>query len=272
LRHPDHRRLTDTSAIRSLGNVARAGLSAVVVLAVLSACAAQASTPASSPVPQAESTPSNSVVANPSPIAPQDSAQPVIPDLPTEAPPTPGPTIPRVPPLKPPAYASRVVVKDLDIDLPVISGDAQPPPSYPLCDVAAYVTRFSQPYETGVTYISAHAQKGMFAPLLKASQEADGQALIGKRVDVYTNDGQRFSYEIDRVVRHALDYAVLATISFDEQTLVLQTSEGPYGTLEKLQVVAALVEETTVDVAEANPEPHPRDCRPEELGGPPAAP
>jgi hypothetical protein len=184
--------------------------------------------------------------------------------------PTPGPTVPRVSPLKPPAYASRVVVPKLGIDLPVISGDLQPPPNYPFCDVAAYVTRFNQPYETGVTYISAHAQAGMFLPLLEASTRADGAELLGQAVEVYTSDGRRFDYRIERVVRHAVDYAVLNEIALDQRTLILQTSEGPVGTLEKLQVIAALEAEATVDVAVAAPPAAPRDCRPPELGASPS--
>jgi hypothetical protein len=175
---------------------------------------------------------------------------------------TPGPSVPHVPPLQPPAYASRVVVKDLGIDLPVVSGDLQPPPNYPFCDVAAYVTLFGQPYENGITYISAHARTGMFLPLLDASERADGQQLLGMAVQVYVNDGRRFDYKIERVNRHATDYSIVDTIPLDVQTLILQTSEGPYGTMEKLQVVASFLSETTVDLDAANPEPHPRECGP----------
>jgi len=150
----------------------------------------------------------------------------------------------------------------MDIDLPVISGDVQPPPSYPFCDVAAYVTRFSQPYETGVTYISAHAQKGMFLPLLQAERADNAQQLIGREIDVYTSDGGMFVYKVDQVVLHATDYAILDSIPLDQHELILQTSEGPYGTIEKLQVVASLQSQTTVPLADANPEPHPRDCEP----------
>lgn len=174
----------------------------------------------------------------------------------------PGPSVPRVPALQPPAFTSRIVVKDLSIDLPVISGDLQPPPSYPLCDVAAYVTLFGQPYETGITYISAHAQKGMFAPLLAASERNDGAEILGMAVSVYTNDGRRFDYEVSRVVRHRTDYSIIDEIPLDEQTLIMQTSEGVYGTVEKLQVIATFVGETPVELAEANPVPNPRDCQP----------
>lgn len=159
----------------------------------------------------------------------------------------------------------------MGIDLPVISGDLQPPPSYPFCDVAAYVTRFEQPYDLGITYISAHAQEGMFLPLLEASRRNQGDSMLGMRVDVYTNDGMRYGYTIERVVRHAVDYEVINSLPLDERRLILQTSEGPFGTTEKLQIVAVPVDEGPVDPAEANPEPSPRDCRPDALrsGDPP---
>jgi hypothetical protein len=176
--------------------------------------------------------------------------------------PTPRVTLPHVLPLQPPAFASRIVIKDLGIDLPVVSGDLQPPPNYPFCDVAAYVTLFGQPYENGITYISAHAQKGMFLPLLAASQRNDGQELLRMTVQVFVNDGRRFNYSIEQVKRHATDYSVVDDIPLDVQTLIVQTSEGTYGTLEKLQVIAAFESETAVDATAANPVPHPRDCEP----------
>ena len=203
--------------------------------------------------------------------APSTSASaPVATGQPTDAPATPTPertpgsTVPRVPPLQPPAYASRVVVEQLGIDLPVVSGDLQPPPNYPFCDVASYLTRFDQPYdEPGFTYISAHAQRGMFLPLLQASERNDGASLVGADVAVYVSDGRRFDYQVTRVVRHATDYAALAELALDQRWLVLQTSEGPFGTLEKLQVIAAYQSSSMVDPAQAAPEPHPRDCRPD---------
>lgn len=230
----------------------------LALLFVLGACTGSAALDSASqlPVPMGSDDPAGSPTGEPSSTGPA-------------APATPRPTLPRVPPLQPPAYASRVVVQGLDIDLPVISGDLQPPPSYPLCDVAAYVTRFGQPYETGVTYISAHAQSGMFAPLLSASERADGAELIGMKVQVYVSDGRQFDYLIDRVVRHAVDYSVLTELPLDEKVLVLQTSEGAYGTIEKLQVIASFESETAVEPAVAAPEPEPRDCRPDELLNPP---
>ena len=203
-------------------------LSLLVLAIAMAACVGQSSAMGPSPAGpgdpaatdlRAAASPGASAV---SPVAlPSAPPTPVASDRPV---PTPGPSVPRVPVLQPPAYASRVVVPSLGIDLPVISGDLQPPPSYPFCDVAAYVTRFNQPYEPGITYISAHAQRGMFLPLLEASRRADGAEMLGQAVDVYTDDGRRFGYRIDRVVRHALDYAVTGDISLEARHLILQTS------------------------------------------------
>jgi hypothetical protein len=191
----------------------------------------------------------------------------------TLAPGTPTPQLSRPPVLQAPAYASRVTVVDSGIDLPVVSGDLQPPPSYPFCDVAAYLTRFGQPYQPGVTYISAHAQEGMFLPLLEASLRRDGRELLGQQVDVYTDDGMRYGYTITEVNRHAVDYSFLADLPRDERFLILQTSEGPFGTLEKLQVLAVALDEEAVDMALADPVANPRDCRPDQLtGGPTPSP
>lgn len=228
---------------------------------LLGACTAEQAAPSSPLAQPAESVPpaSPAAVEGSPPPPSTDSANATATPRPTS------PPLPQVPPLQAPPSASRVVVPELGIDLPVISADLQPPPNYPLCDVAAYVTRFNQPYEAGVTYLSAHAQKGMFLPLLEASQRDDGRELLGLTVDVYTDDGVRYRYIIERVVRHATDYSILAEIPLTERHLILQTSEGVYGTQEKLQVVASFQEEQRVDPGEATPEASPRDCRPAEL-------
>jgi hypothetical protein len=186
--------------------------------------------------------------------------------------PTPGPTLPHMSPLQPPAFASRIAIPALNIDLPVVSGDLRPPPNYPYCDVAAWVTLFGQPYEQGITYITAHAQKGMFLPILRGSQDNDGAAMLGLTASVYTNDGRRFDFDINQVLRHRPEYSLIDEIPLDEQTLILQTSEGPYGTLEKVQVIATFVGETTGDLAEANPSPQPRLCDPSPSPLPSASP
>ncbi len=251
---------TDThSTPRSRPAASRLALGLVVALALAACAGSGAAAPgATQPGAGDSAAPGSSIAAS---LAPGETA---IATGPSDAPRTPGPSVPRVAPLQPPAYASRVVLAGLRIDLPVISGDLQPPPSYPFCDVAAYVTRFSQPYETGITYISAHAQRDMFLPLLQASERNDGQELLGELVEVYVGDGRLFTYRIEQVIRHATDYATLVEIPLDERHLVLQTSEGPYGTVEKLQVVAQFEAESAVDETAANPPATPRDCEPDQ--------
>lgn len=160
------------------------------------------------------------------------------------------------------AVASRVVIPALKIDLPIVAQSYGPGQgSYPLCDVAQYLEIFKQPSQPGATYIYAHAREGMFLPLLLESQRNSGQAMIGDLVQVYTSDGHVYLYQIHRVKRHATDFSLAEDVPEGEQGLILQTSEGPRGTIPKLQVAAKLLNVAQASLAEANPTPHPRDCR-----------
>ena len=133
---------------------------------------------------------------------------------------------------------------------------------YPLCDVAQYLTFFVQPGEPGSTYIYAHAQRGMFLPMLNASRINDGASMIGALVEVYTSQNKRFLYEIYRVKRHATNLNIAINVPAGQHILVMQTSEGPSGTPGKLQVAARLVSVSSVSAAQARPTPHPRVCLP----------
>jgi hypothetical protein len=155
--------------------------------------------------------------------------------------------------------ATRIVVPRLQIDLPVILQQDPQYGDYPLCDVALYDPVFGQPGEGGVTYIYGHAREGMFLPLLIASQTNDGKRLLDDVVLVYTSDNFVFQYRISAVHRHATDLSeALATKT---ETLFLQTSEGPAGTIPKLQVLAAFVSKDSADPKDAHPNAHPRICR-----------
>ena len=55
---------------------------------------------------------------------------------------------------------------------------------------------------------------------------------------VYTTDGMLHLYRITRVKRHATDFSLVADAPRDKEQLILQTSEGPRGTVPKLQVLA----------------------------------
>ncbi len=163
-----------------------------------------------------------------------------------------------------PAAATRIRIPALGIDLPIVPGDLQVPGNpdfYPLCDVGMYLTQYEPPGIEGTTYIYAHAQRGMFLPLLSASESADGAAMIGTQVEVYTADGRLHVYEIDLVKRHATDLSIADTEPGEHQ-LVLQTSEGPTGTIPKLQVRAWPISVSDVERSVANPAPQPRVCAP----------
>jgi hypothetical protein len=184
--------------------------------------------------------------------------------------PRPTPTLspsstPEVTPAPTPApLATRVVVPALEIDLPIVAGDLEVPGNignYPLCDVAQYLTdpAFVQPGEEGTTYLYGHAREGMFLPLLEESQVDEGTAMIDMLVQVYTVDARVYLYEIFEVRRHATDFS-LAVPKPGEHRLILQTSEGPRGTVPKLQVAATLLDIEDADPADARPSPEPRAC------------
>ena len=98
----------------------------------------------------------------------------------------------------------------------------------------------------------------MFLPILDASKVSNGKKMIGMVVEVWTNDDQRFLYEIVDVRRHqlTLDDAAAAT----DEELWLQTSEGPKGTPGKLQVIARPLSQEASDHASAHPKAKPVVC------------
>ena len=152
--------------------------------------------------------------------------------------------------------ATRVRVAALDIDLPVVPpGD---PTAYPLCDVAMWIGALGQPGEGRATYLYAHARKGMFLPMLEQSKKKNGKRMLGMIVEVWTSDDQRFLYEITEVRRHqkTLEDAVTAT----EDELWLQTSEGPQGTVGKLQILAKPISQEASDHKSAHPKAKPVVC------------
>jgi hypothetical protein len=162
--------------------------------------------------------------------------------------------------------ATRVEIRSQRIDLPIISRNQrvrdQGPDLYPPCDVALYHTAFGQPGQGGVTYLYAHAREGMFLPLLTASEKRDGASLLGDLVQVTTSDGRLHVYAIVQVKRHALDFSIIDAGSPGVEQLILQTSEGPAGTVPKLQVRAELLDVQPADPGgpTPTPKPKPRAC------------
>ncbi len=153
--------------------------------------------------------------------------------------------------------ATRVVVAALGIDLPVIlqPGSAD---SFPPCNVAMYIQQLHQPGQPGATYIYAHARTGMFLPILTASTINNGKSMIGMLVQVYTSDNMEFLYEVTAVRRHITDLD--AAFATTDESLWLQTSEGPRGTIQKVQVIAKPLSSGPADPAAAHPTPHPLTC------------
>ena len=203
--------------------------------------------PLFTPLPRPSATQAPAATASPLPL------NPIHPPEPTAAPSSGGDGV-----------ASRIRIPSLQIDLPVVSGHLVVPGNvdlYPLCDVAMFLPDYIQPGQDGATYIYAHAQKGMFWPLLKQSQINDGAALIGSLIEVYTTDDMLHLYEIYTVKRHATDLS-LAEAPPGAHLLVLQTSEGVSGTVPKLQVAARPLSAVPADAGEANPPPRPRVCLP----------
>lgn len=152
---------------------------------------------------------------------------------------------------------SRVVIGALGIDLPVVAAPAGAD-AYPFCNVAMYLPQLHRPGEAGATYVFAHARTGMFLPLLDESRVRDGARMIGMRVDVYTADDRLFTYSIVAVHRHVL--TLEDAIREADETLYLQTSEGPHGTPQKLQLVADPISSGAATEAAAQPTPHPLPC------------
>ena len=157
-----------------------------------------------------------------------------------------------------PALATRVVVSALGIDLPVIQ---QPggPNAFPPCNVAMYLQELHQPGQPGATYLYAHARTGMFLPILTASQINNGQAMLGMLVQVYTSDDQLYLYEVTEVRRHVT--TLDAAFAEQAETVWLQTSEGPRGTTEKVQLIATPLSHGPADHAQANPKAAPVFCQ-----------
>jgi Sortase domain len=154
------------------------------------------------------------------------------------------------------ALPTRIVVPSLKIDLPIVEGNT----SFPLCDVAQYLDGFSNPGQPGTTYLYAHAREGMFLPLLDQSKVNDGAGMIGALVKVYTADLKLHLYQINIVKQHAIDLTLAYDLQPGEHRLIMQTSEGPHGTVPKLQVAAAPIGVFESTAAEALPTPQPRVC------------
>ena len=208
--------------------------------------AAAAADPSDSPMPTILSAEPTTGISLPS-LPPVDGSPPA-----SVMPPSPTPNPNRV--------ATRVVVEQLGIDLPIIKprGDST---TYPQCDVALYIQELSQPGNGRATYLYAHARDGMFGPIYERAilkEHGGPKSMVSMLVQVYTSDDLMFTYEVTEVRLHQLnlDDAVHATT----EELWLQTSEGPKGTPGKTQLLAKLLVSQPVDHDAAHPKPRPVTC------------
>ncbi len=151
-------------------------------------------------------------------------------------------------------HATRVTVPGLGIDLPIVRG----PSGYPLCRVAMYLASLAQPREPGITFIYAHARRGMFLPLLTRYRADGGASLIGKTVKVWTSDSYVSYYRILKVRKTS--NAMVGAYSLTNERLWLQTSTGPNFTYPKLIVEASRYKTVKSTYAAAHPTPHPVRC------------
>lgn len=181
---------------------------------------------------------------------------------PTSVPPTTGPTsAPEPPDVLVPVKTgnsrpTRLVIKALGIDLPVIKGNT----SYPYCNVAQYLPDFVNPGQPGTTYMYGHARRGMFLPFLTKSKINNGASLIGLEVRLYTADKKMHLYRINIVKRHATSFALAYNLDPGQHRLIMQTSEGPSGAYPKLQIAAKPIGVYAATAAQALPTPHPKVC------------
>lgn len=157
--------------------------------------------------------------------------------------------------------AVRVQVPALGIDLPVVWDKRKVPgrsKGYPACDVAESWSVFDQPGAPGTAWINAHAQPGMFLPLLQAMNVRGKTALLGREVELQLRDGRVLTYRTYRVNPRATNANLgIKGRKKNEHRLVLQTSTG-IGSAPKLLVAARLVDVGTTD--EPRPKPRPRAC------------
>ncbi len=143
-------------------------------------------------------------------------------------------------------------ILDHATNLPVVRS----PNGYPYCNVAMYMGALNQPTEPGVSYLFAHARKGMFLPLLDEWLRDRAADMLGMKVYVYTSDNMRHTYVVNRVWKSRK----LDGVYTSNEQLWLQTSTGPNYTYPKLFLRAIRTESIPVSWSAAHPTPHRVKC------------
>jgi hypothetical protein len=158
------------------------------------------------------------------------------------------------------AIATRVRIRGTvpPVDLPIVTSPAHE--EFPLCDAAEYYTvngrALAYPGLPQATYLYAHARDGMFGPLWNLDKAKQLPTLIGLWVEVYTADNQDHVYQITQILPgvSVSDPAwIEKPASATSDQLWLQTSEGPYETSTKLQIVAEPIGVVAASATDSHP-------------------
>lgn len=190
------------------------------------------------------------------PSGPPPSAIVVSPPTPKPTPTTDPSASPRPSPTPLIERPTRIVIKAIGIDLPIITPDEDE--KFPLCNVAEIETRYGLIGEGGITYLYGHARKGMFGPLLRESQTNGGRKLIGLEVLVYTDAKMLHRYEIIEVHPRQRTFKIPDAVT--DVRLFLQTSETARASGTKLMVVAAPISSESASEKDALSKPRPVVC------------
>jgi hypothetical protein len=111
----------------------------------------------------------------------------------------------------------RILIPALGINLKIVEGDGAEP-HYGFAD---HYPGMKWPGQGGRSFIYAHAQPGMFGPLL-----GNGYASVGDEVDIQQPDGSQLRYKIDRYTNKwpVTDTSILAPTNHEELILYTCTS------------------------------------------------
>jgi hypothetical protein len=121
-----------------------------------------------------------------------------------------------------------------------------------------YLPSVAQPREPGITFIYAHARRGMFLPLLTRWRINAGASLIGRTVKVWTSDSYVSYYRVTRVRKTS--NPMTGVFSLTRERLWLQTSTGPNYTYAKLIVEAARYKTVKTTYSASHPTARPVRC------------
>lgn len=200
-----------------VGGAALILVAAIAVPIVLSGGASSAAAPPSS-------TPPTAVASMPSSPASAAATFPVVPSaLPT------GSAGPSNAPLTHPVVATRLIIKRLGIDLPIVEGDGVDAPLYKV----AHYPGSSWPGGGTNIYLYAHARTGMFLSLWKAK--------VGDQVVLDLANGMTRTYVVTKILPKVAWNDMQVVAPTPQEQLTLQTCTSYQETAPRFLVIAVPV-------------------------------